>query len=127
LRMARESAGLFDQELAIHLAVGRQREISEVERAARRRGGLSGRCGRRVTAQVVSRRAFPCLPRSPGDAKAACPGGEAKPDRKGVPRNAASRSAIGATRWGSRVRPSPSPGPAPEDGRVPPGRRRRWG
>lgn len=57
---------------------------------ARRIGGLSGRCGQRVTARAASRRAFPRLAPLTGRRQPPAQAAVAAPDRKRVPRNAAS-------------------------------------
>ena len=104
--LARASA--LDRKPRAHLAVGSGQEIAEVRRRVRREAGISGRCGRRVTARIASRRA-PC----------ACPDHWATP----LPAQAATRRRIGrrflrdaARGWwtevcaGLRAQPDPSPG-----------------
>jgi hypothetical protein len=106
--VARESVGPLIGRPRAHLAVGSGQEIRAVRRRARREAGFSGRCGRRVTARVVSRRA----PRArPGHwaTLAACPGGDAAPDRQ-TPLPGARRAVGGRSDTRGGAEPDPSPG-----------------
>ena len=120
--LARASA--LDRRPRTHLAVGSGQEIAEVSARTCRKVGFSGRCGWRLTVRAASRRA----PR-------ACPttGRRAPPAQAGhgagsqtLPSGRGWRLVGGAMRGVAR-RAGPFTGPAPGEGGVPPGRRRRWG
>jgi hypothetical protein len=120
--LARASA--LDRKPRAHLAVGSGQEIAEVRREVRREAGVSGRCGRCVTARVVSRRAPLRLSRPLGDA-AACPGSTR---RRIEGRSFGMRLAVGGRRDARGCTPSRTLHRAGTgEGGVPPGRRRRWG